>query len=189
MTERETSTYRDVLVFLLLVAIGAAGRWAQPDWCFTPIAALTIFAGYYFARWQVAALVPLASLAISDQALPAYDHVGVMAVTYLAMVWPVALGRSLRGGADRAGTVVRWMFCGLLPATAFFLTTNFAVWALKSDYDKTLAGLVECYWSAVPFFRAMLAGDVFYLVVIFGCYALAGAPERKAAEELARLKK
>jgi hypothetical protein len=27
---------------------------------------------------------------------------------------------------------------------------------------------------AVPFFRWMLAGDVFYLAILFGCSALAG---------------
>ena len=30
---------QDLLVFFLLVAIGVAGRWGQPEWCFTPTAA------------------------------------------------------------------------------------------------------------------------------------------------------
>jgi hypothetical protein len=34
----------------------------------------------------------------------------------------------------------------------------------------------------------MLAGDVFYLVVIFGCYALANWPARERAKELARVR-
>jgi hypothetical protein len=110
-----------------------------------------------------------------------------MIVTYLAMTFPVALGRSLRGDATRASAAVRWAYCGLLPATIFFLTTNFAVWALKSNYDRTLVGLAECYWAAVPFYRAMLAGDIFFLVVIFGCFALAGSPRPRA--ELVRVRK
>jgi hypothetical protein len=69
-----------------------------------------------------------------------------------------------------------------VPATAFFLVSNFAVWAFQSDYEKSLAGLAHCYAAAVPFYRWMLAGDVFYLVVLFSCWALAGAlsskPER-----------
>ena len=47
--------------------------------------------------------------------------------------------------------------------------SNFAVWAFQSDYEKSWAGLVHCYSVAVPFFRWMLAGDIFYLAVIFGC--------------------
>ena len=177
---------RDLLVFVLLVAIGACGRWAQPDWCFTPIAAVTIFAGYYFARWPIAILVPVACLAVSDLALPAYDQLGVLMVTYVAMVFPVWLGRSLRQESRPVGTAVRWVCCGLLPATIFFLTTNFAVWAFKSHYDKTPGGLTECYLAAVPFFRTMIVGDVFYLIVIFGCLVLAGLPAGRMAQSVVR---
>jgi hypothetical protein len=53
--------------------------------------------------------------------------------------------------------------------------TNFAVWAFQSDYEKTLAGLAQCYWAAVPFYRWMLAGDIFYLAILLACWALAGA--------------
>ena len=56
-----------------------------------------------------------------------------------------------------------------LPATLFFIVSNFAVWAFQSDYEKSLAGLVQCYWAAVPFYRWMLAGDIFYLGVLLGC--------------------
>ena len=177
---------RNLLVFVLLVAIGACGRWAQPDWCFTPIAAVTIFAGYYFTRWRIAVLVPVACLAISDLALPSYDQLGVLIVTYVAMVLPVWLGRSLRQESRPVGTAVRWICCGLLPAAIFFLTTNFAVWAFKSHYDKTLGGLTECYLAAVPFFRTMIVGDVFYLVVIFGCLALAGLPAGRKTRSVVR---
>ena len=69
---------------------------------------------------------------------------------------------------------LRWGFCGFAPAVLFFITTNLAVWIFQSDYAKTLAGLVECYVAGVPFFRSMLMGDLFYLVVLFGCAALAG---------------
>jgi hypothetical protein len=55
------------------------------------------------------------------------------------------------------------------------LVSNFAVWAFQSDYEKTLAGLAKCYWAAVPFYRWMLAGDVFYLAILLGCLAIARA--------------
>ena len=55
----------------------------------------------------------------------------------------------------------------------FYIVTNFAVWAFQSDYEKSLAGLAECYWAAVPFYRWMLAGDIFYLAVLGGCWLAA----------------
>ncbi len=72
--------------------------------------------------------------------------------------------------------MLRLAICGLVPATLFWLVSNFAVWAFQSDYEKSWAGLVHCYWMAVPFFRWMVAGDVFYLAVLFSCAALAGMP-------------
>ncbi len=175
MKDSIRQTLRDVLVFALLIAIGVVGRWAQPDWCFTPIAAVAVFAGFYFSRIGVALLVPLAVLGISDLVLPAYGSGGVMLFTYAAMSLPVLLGRLLRGDHSIGSTAWRWAVCGLVPATLFYLVTNFAVWAFESMYPKTLTGLIACYWAAVPFYRWMAAGDVLYMTVLFGCWALAGA--------------
>jgi hypothetical protein len=163
----------NLLVFALLVAIGVAGRWGQPQWCITPTAAAAIFAGVYFSRWPIAALVPVSILVISDLLLPAYNNVPVMIATYAVMIVPVWFGRMLRG-EDR-GSAIAWKCAvfGIAPATMFFIVTNFAVWAFQSDYEKSLAGLAECYWAAVPFYRWMLAGDVFYLSVLGGCWMLA----------------
>jgi hypothetical protein len=95
------------------------------------------------------------------------------------MTAPVWLGRWMRG-EERAGALAwKAVLCGFLPATVFFVVTNFAVWAFQSDYDKSLAGLAECYWAAVPFYRWMLAGDVFYMVVLAACFVAAHATVRR----------
>lgn len=160
----------------MLVAIGVAGRWGQPEWCFTPTAAAAIFAGFYFARLGIAALVPIAILGISDLALEAHNSFGVMMATYAVMTVPVLLGRWLRNSEGRAGSLWRLVLCSLLPATIFWIVSNFAVWAFQSDYEKSFPGLMLCYWMAVPFYRWMLAGDVFYLTILVVCAALAGLP-------------
>jgi Family of unknown function (DUF6580) len=167
---------RDTLVFVFLVSIGVAGRWAQPEWCFTPTAAAAIFAGGYFTSLGVAALVPLSILGLSDLALASHDNLGVMLATYAVMTVPVLFGRWLRTSECRATTLLQLAICGLVPATLFWLVSNFAVWAFQSDYEPTWAGLRHCYWTAVPFYRWMLAGDVFYLAILFSCAALAGSP-------------
>jgi hypothetical protein len=179
---------RDLLVFILLVAIGVAGRWAQPDWEFTPIAAATIFAGCFFSRLIVAAMVPITILAISDWLLPAYSNLPVLVVKYSMMTSPVLLGRFLAGQGQDWGAAWRWAVCCFAPASLFFVTTNFAVWAFQSDYPKTVAGLGECYAAGVPFFRSMLAGDLVYLAVLFGCAALAGEKSYAAVAAEERLK-
>jgi uncharacterized PurR-regulated membrane protein YhhQ (DUF165 family) len=162
------------LVFALLVAIGVVGRLGQPEWCFTPIAAAAVFAGFYFSRLAIAALVPIAILTISDLVLPSYNNLPVMLLTYAAMTFPAWFGRMLRGEHRGWGLAGRWVLCGLAPATLFFVVSNSAVWAFQSDYEQSLSGLTQCYIAALPFYRAMLAGDVFYMTVLFACWALSG---------------
>ena len=172
--------WQDLLVFFLLIAIGVTGRWGEPTWCFTPVAAAALFAGLYFSRVAIALLVPVAILAITDLALPAHSNLPVLIATYVIMTVPVFLGRLQRGEQSRLRAAAKWALFGLVPATLFYIVTNFAVWAFQRDYEKSLAGLIQCYWAAVPFYRWMLAGDVFYLALFLGCWAIAGAPRQVA---------
>ena len=154
-------------VFCLLVGIGIVGRLGEPDWCFTPLAAITLFSGYYFSNRWTAMLVPLSVMTISDLWLPTYQFAPVLLVVYVALLLPVVCGRMLRGRL----TVTSLGFVAPLPATLFFLTTNLAVWQFQGMYPHTWTGLLACYAAAIPFFRNMLCGDAVYLVVLFGAYA------------------
>ncbi len=178
-------TLRELTVFGLLLAIGVLGRWAQPEWNFTPTAAVAALGGYYFRRLLPAVLLPLSVLVISDVLLAPHDSWPVFATVQLMMLVPMLIGRSAR---DTSGSPAawRWALCGVVPATAFYVATNFAVWAFTGLYEKTLAGLAQCYVAAVPFYRMMLAGDVFYLIVLGGCLAIARATSRSAAFAVTR---
>jgi hypothetical protein len=184
MTNRDN--LRDLSVFLLLTAIGVVGRWVQPDWHFTPLMAVTVLGGFYFRSLLAAVLLPVGILTISDLALNAHDSVAVHVSVYLMMIVPLVLGRWARGseGWQLAG---HGILCGVVPATAFFLVTNFAHWASTSMYEHTWAGLMNCYAAAVPFYRAMLSGDLFYLTLLVGCLALASAKSPELVRE--RVKK
>ena len=50
----------------------------------------------------------------------------------------------------------------------FYVVSNFGVWLFDAMYAKSLAGLVECYVAAIPFFGNALAGDAFYTGLLFG---------------------
>jgi hypothetical protein len=185
MSQSRQQNLQDVLVFALLVAIGVAGRWGQPLWAFTPIAAASVFAGFYFSRLPVAAMVPLAILGCSDLLLPAYNSVPVLLATYAVMIVPIMFGRMLRGENRAVGYGWKLAVCGLVPATLFFIVSNFAVWAFQSDYEKSLGGLMTCYAAAVPFYRWMLAGDIFYMSVLAACWVAAMGWRRADASRLA----
>lgn len=163
-------TARQLTLFAALVAFGVLGRWLQPAWNFTPVAAVAGFSAFYFGSAAIALLATFAVLAISNLILPDYQSTGMMLAVFAAYVVPVLLGR----GLNRRFSWSRLAALGVVPPVAFYLATNFAHWALLSQYPHTWAGLLECYAAAVPFFRdGTLAGDVFYTAALFGTYALA----------------
>jgi hypothetical protein len=116
-----------------------------------------------------------------------------MWVNYAAVGSIVLLGFLLidrRSLVNVAGTT-------LLASIAFFVVSNFGSWAAWDLYPKTPAGLLACYeagigsWAAwdlypktpagllacyeagIPFFGWTLLGDVFYVTLFFGAFALA----------------
>jgi len=170
MINRET--LRELTVFGLLLAFGVLGRWIQPDWNFTPLAAITAMGGYYFRQWMPALLLPISILAVSDLTLAAHDNLLVLLSVHVMMIVPLLLGRAARNSTGWQHSL-KWGLCGVVPATTFFVVTNFSVWAFTGMYEKTFAGLTACYVAGLPFYRTMLAGDMFYLAILTGCLALA----------------
>ena len=158
------------IVFCLLVGFAVYGRLHQPTWNFTPTAAVAFFSGYFFSRKWVAVLVPFAALMISNHLLNSpYNSYGVMITVYLSFLAPVALGVFLA----KKPTAFRMCLGALAPSLIFFFTTNFAVWFFSSGYATNWAGLMQCYVNGLLFYRLMLYGDLFYVAIVFGTYALA----------------
>ena len=154
----------------------------------TPIAAIALFGGVYFATKRTAFLVPLAAMYLSDLALGffVYDFGWFhwfMPFVYASFVVTVCLGLLIRhrltpltvGGAALIGSVL------------FFIVTNFGVWLVGNFYPKTVTGLVSCYVAAIPFFRNTLVGDAAYTLVLFGGFALAQRYIPVLSEEPARM--
>lgn len=163
------------LTLALLVVIGVVGRWGQPDWSVTPLAAVGLLAGFVAPTLAWAIAAPLLAITISNLLLPPYQNLAVGVTVYFAFAGSAVIGRLLRRpiGSWQTG-LARLAACAAAPAVLFYLTTNFAVWATQGIYAKSLAGLTECYVAALPFFRQMLVGDLAYVAVLFTAAALAG---------------
>ncbi len=162
-------------IFVALVAIAVVGRWGQPDWCVTPMAAVGLMAGYALPRrWAVA--TTLSAMLLSDALLASYGSWQVAVAVYATMTAAPLLGALLRRQLpSHAAGAARLVGLSLTPALLFFVVTNFAVWAFETHYAKTAAGLVECYTAALPFLRRMLVGDLAYVGAVFGVALAAGA--------------
>jgi hypothetical protein len=184
----------DALMFCLLITLGIYSRFAFLEWPnFTAVGAVALFAGYYFGRLVMAAMVPMAVMFISNQheSLQGYLWYGDTLAVYGALLIPVVIGHTLQKRLS-PGRIAKAV---LAPAICFFLLTNFSSWIIMSSsampmYDRTAAGLVECYMMALPFFRDKLTGDVLFAGLLFGSHALAVSygwlPRRQLAYEAVR---
>ncbi len=165
--------------FCGLVLAGSATRVLLSDWPnFAPVAAIALFAGYFFRSRAVALFVPLAVMGISDFFIGSYDW-HMMALVYGALMLPVfargILRRwfSLEDGASPVRASAGLITGSLGASIAFFAISNFGAWMWYGTYEHTVAGIMHCYVQAIPFFRYTLAGDLFFAVALFGGYAVA----------------
>jgi hypothetical protein len=141
------------LVIILFIAIAAIFRLLPHLPNATPITAMALFSGVYFTNKKFAFIVPLIAMFLSDLFL------GVSTITlfvYGAFILVSYIG--IRSNKINIKTI-------LLSSVSFFVITNFGVWLL--GYPKTLAGLMECYTLAIPFFRNALIGDFFFAGIMY----------------------
>jgi uncharacterized protein DUF6580 len=150
-----------------IVLVAAALRILPHPLNFAPIGALALFAGAYFSSRRAAIAVPLLSLVAGD-IFTGFHR--LIPDVYASFLVSVAIGFLLRerksvaciGAATLAGAI------------QFYLITNFAMWVTSTgSYPKNAAGLVECYFAGIPYFWNTLAGDAFYVTLLFGVMALA----------------
>jgi hypothetical protein len=153
-------------VLLAVIAAAAALRLAPHPLNFSPIAAMGLFGGAYLTQRWAGFLAPLGALFVSDLVLGFYPH---MEFIYGAMAVSVCLGWLLRQSRSPA----RIAGAALASSAAFFVISNFSVWALWNTYPRTLAGLEACYVAAIPFFQNTVVGDLFFSALLFGGFALA----------------
>ena len=159
-----------------MIVVAALTRLLPHPPNFSPVEAIALFGGAYFASKQWSMVVPLLALLVSDLALGALHGASYAAYlgghtfwsVYACIALSVVLGFGLRGKAS-GGRVIGYSLAG---SVLFFVVTNFAVWLWDPLYPKTGAGLAACYAAGIPFFRWTVLGTLFYSALLFGGFAL-----------------
>jgi len=154
------------LVILLSAIVAAAVlRLVPHPPNFTPIGAMALFSGAMFGRRAIAFLAPLGALLLSDLVLGFYHG---QATVYFSVALVVMIGM----GALARVTALRVLGAALASSVLFFVITNFGMWLFSGFYPRTLGGLEACFIAAIPFFQNTVAGDLFYVALLFGGFAL-----------------
>jgi len=164
-TNQNSSIAPGPIALTVLIVLAALSRILPHPFNFTPIEAMALFGGAYYANRALSIAVPLLAMLLADFFLGFHDG---MPVIYATIALISILGFALRGRVS----VLRVASLGLISATLFFLITNFAVWLGGTMYPMTANGLLACYIAGIPFFHWQLAGVAAYSVVLFGGFAL-----------------
>ena len=149
---------------IILVLLASACRLLPHAPNFTPIGAIALFAGSEIKDLKLAVGVTLGSMILSDLVIGA-DITSI--AVYLALTISVLIGRYFQSSTSlRSG-----LFSATTCAVLFFLITNLAVWGWSGIYQRSVAGLSECFVAAIPFFRNTLLSDILYLGALSSiCY-------------------
>lgn len=144
---------------------------------FTPVEAIALFGGAYFADRRLAFGVPLAAMLLADlviaTSLPREwigDWLGTLPAVYGCIALTVVGGLSL----SRRISAFRVTGYAFASAVLFFLITNFATWiaAHGGAGEACTQGLAACYVAGIPFFRGTLAGTLVWSLLLFGGFEL-----------------
>jgi hypothetical protein len=145
----------------LTVASGLARLLPHPP-NFTPVGSMSLFAGARIPGWMAYAL-PLLVMLVTDPFVGGYSKGSpFIYASFLISVW---IGRRLQ----RSESPMRIGVAAFLCSLQFFVISNLATWFY--GYPHTLAGLVDCYTLALPFFGRTLAGDLTFTALLFGLHA------------------
>ena len=159
-----------------LILLAALSRLLPHPPNFSPVEAIALFGGAFFASRALALLVPLLAMLVADLALGLL-HGGLYAgwfgstgffLVYLCIAASVVLGFGLRGRAS-AARVLGYCLAG---SVLFFVVTNFGAWLGSPLYPRTGAGLVQAYVAGIPFFQWTLLGTLAYAALLFGGFGL-----------------
>ncbi len=156
------------LVLTLLAVLFRVFSASFQVWNFVPMGAISLYAGSRLPR-RWAWTVPLVAMVLSDLVLDYSRHRPLIGLARWVIYGTFAAITFLGPFANRP-KFGRWLLpvLSLGSSVVFFVTSNFATWAEGTLYPLSLAGLIECYVRALPFFRNTIVADLIGTAVLFG---------------------
>lgn len=164
------------LVLAVMILLAALSRLLPHPPNFSPVEAIALFGGAYFASRAWALLVPLAAMLVSDLVLAGMlgssyaGYIGGISFwsVYACIALSTVLGFGLRGKVGGA----RLLGYSLAGSVLFFVATNFGAWLASPFYPQTAAGLGAAYVAGIPFLQWTVLGTLAYAAILFGGFAL-----------------
>jgi len=151
---------KKVALIICLITLAVGWRIINHNFQFAPnlelVTVVSVLAAIIFG-WRIAIIVPIVTMIISDIIIGnssififtwgTFAIIGLSAVILKKLNEKPKMQILSSGGFAAASTFL------------FFIVTNFGVW-LQGWYPATLAGLIDSYVMAIPFYRTMLIGNL-----------------------------
>lgn len=175
------SINKNTLLGIILIAFAVIFRMISIEMSWynvAPIVGITLFSGFLFKRTTFSFLIPLAIFFLTDCYLQIVHGTGFYGVSqffvYGSMILITLLGGSIQ--KLKPARIAGYAISGSL---IFWILSNLGVFA-AGYYGYSLAGLMQTYLMAIPFYTPAgsdfffnaLVGDVLFTSVIFAVYSL-----------------
>ncbi|MBD3280016.1 hypothetical protein GF389_00645 [Candidatus Dojkabacteria bacterium] len=177
---------KDIAIVAVFIVIGLLSRTAYhlgPNIEF--ITALSVVSPFFLSNKKLSFLVPFGSMILSDLML---GNTIIFTFTWSAFLMAPVFGiiaAKISRKQDFGLKALTSTGGSLLSNIVFFLWTNFGVVITTTMYDKNLAGLMQSYINALPFFRnQLISGLIFTPAIMISIYALTKINERLRSESL-----
>ncbi len=150
-------TFKKEIFPITLILILALSRLIPHPYNFSPMLAVGIFSGFYFRQFYLGLFIVIFSMFIGDLFLGFHS---TMFFTYISLAVAVLIGLYVKHFKFN-----EILFSGLASSVCFFTITNFGAWLTLPMYEKSLAGLLQSYIMAIPFFHNTLISTFLYLII------------------------
>jgi hypothetical protein len=167
---------------VLVAMILSAGAWRllissghSPLTNFTPVGAMALFGGCYFADKWKAYLLPILTLWLSDLFLSYFVYYHEWRFFYDGFLWTYGSFALMvmMGTFIKKTNIKNVALAGVSAALVHWIITDFGVWIGGQLYPKTTEGFIACYVAAIPYLQNMLIGNLVFSGVMFGVFELA----------------
>ncbi len=145
---------------------------------FSPIAAMGLFGAAYFSKKYLAFVIPFMGLFLSNLFLnnviyaQYFDRFMLFGPSDLYVYGAFAIVILLGFGLLKKVNLVNVIGASLVASIVFFLITNFSSFIALPVYPKNIGGLISAYVAGIPFFKYTILGDLVFVGVLFGGFAL-----------------
>ncbi len=141
---------------------------------FSPVGAMALFGGAYFAKKQWAFIVPMMALWLSNLVLnnvfytkyyPTFSF-GFEIAVFVSFALVVSIGIVVLKKVN----ITNLLIANVLGTVGFFLISNFFVWAGGTMYPQTMEGLGMCFTMGLPFLKNTLLSNLLFSAAMFGIF-------------------